>query len=211
MHVKARKEDGSLRSRTYGISPTFVLILVNVAVYLYTSLVGNNFLFTADNVLKIYGQSGYAVFYGGWWWQLITSMFVHVNIVHLASNMFFLLIFGLRAEELFSDTEYYLVYLVSGLAGNLLSLLLPPLTISAGASGAIFGMFGAVIVYLRKVVGRSIIGALLFAFMFFLITISAGTNILAHFGGLVVGLVIGYWLAKNRKIHLINVMDVRAL
>ncbi|MDH5447908.1 MAG: rhomboid family intramembrane serine protease [Candidatus Bathyarchaeota archaeon] len=189
--------------RTYGFSPTFFLVVINLAVYIYTSFLGHNFIFTADSVLEVYGQYGYAVFHYGWWWQLITSMFVHVDIVHLASNTFFLLIFGLRAEELFTDTEYYTVYLASGLIGNLLSLFLPPLTVSAGASGAIFGLFGAVIVYLRKVVGRSVMGALLFAFMFLLITVSAGTNILAHFGGLVAGLGIGYWLAKNRKILMV--------
>jgi rhomboid protease GluP len=185
--------------RIYGFSPTFFLVVVNLAVYIYTSLLGNSFFHTADSILKIYGQYAYAVFYYGWWWQLITSMFVHVDIVHLAGNMFFLLIFGLRAEELFTDIDYYAVYLASGLAGNLLSLLLPPLTVSAGASGAIFGLFGAVIVYLRKVVERSVVGALLFAFMFLLITVSAGTNILAHFGGLAAGLGIGYWLAKSRR------------
>lgn len=188
-----------LRNRKTWLSPTFVLVIVNVVVYIYTSYIGNNFIFTADRVLEIYGQWSYAIFHYGWWWQLITSMFVHVDIVHLASNMFFLLIFGLRAEELFNYTEYYAVYLASGLAGNLLSLLLPPLTVSAGASGAIFGLFGAVIVYLRKVVERSVMGALLFAFMFLLITVSAGTNILAHFGGLVAGLGIGYWLARSRR------------
>lgn len=189
----------TLRSKKIWFSPTLVLVIVNVAVYIYTSFIGNNFIFTADSVLGIYGQWSYAIFHYGWWWQLITSMFVHVDIVHLSSNTFFLLIFGLRAEELFTDTEYYTVYLASGLTGNLLSLLLPPLTISAGASGAIFGLFGAVIVYLRKVVERSVVGALLFAFMFLLITVSAGTNILAHFGGLVAGLGIGYWLAKSRR------------
>lgn len=193
-----------MRSRTYRSSPTFILVIINIAVYISTSFIGNNFICTADNVLAIYGQYNYAVLQLGWWWQLITSMFVHVHIAHLASNMFFLLLFGSRAEDLFTDTEYYLVYLASGLAGNFLSLLLPPSTISAGASGAIFGLFGAAIVYLRKIVERSVAVALLFAFMFFLITVSAGTNILAHFGGLVAGLGIGYWLAKNRKVHLIH-------
>jgi len=189
---------------TYRFSPTFVLVVVNIAVYIYTSLIGDNFFYTAEKVLVIYGQYGYAVFHYGWWWQLITSMFVHVNIAHIAGNMFFLLIFGLRAEGLFTDTEYYVVYLASGLAGNLLSLLLPPFTVSAGASGAIFGLFGAVIIYLRKVVGQSIVGALVFAFVFFMMSISTNTNILAHLGGLFVGLSIGYWLAKSRKVHLIH-------
>jgi len=196
---------------TCRFSPTFVVVVVNVAVYIYTSIIGNNFFYTAEKILVVYGQYGYAVLHYGWWWQLITSMFIHVNIAHIVGNMFFLLIFGLRAEELFTDTEYYVVYLASGLAGNLLSLLLPPFTVSAGASGAIFGLFGAVIIYLRKVVGQSIMGALVFAFVFFMMSISTNTNILAHFGGLFVGLSIGYWLAKSRKVHLVYRGVVRAL
>jgi len=183
------------------LSPTFVLVVINMVVYVYTSLLGNNFVYTSSGVLTVYGQYNYAVLHGGWWWQLFTAMFVHVNIVHVFSNMFFLLIFGLRAEELFTDTEYYLVYIASGLLGNFLSLLYPLNVRSAGASGAIFGLFGAVIIYLRKMVERSVLGAVLFAFMFFLITLSVDTNVYAHLGGLVAGLILGYWLAKARKLQ----------
>jgi rhomboid protease GluP len=197
-----QNELSTMKSTVYRLSPTVVLVIANTAVYIYTSLIGNDFVYTASNVLRTYGQYSYAILYGGWWWQLFTSMFVHVSIAHLASNMFFLLIFGLRAEDLFTDGEYYLAYFASGLSGNALSLLYifyPHPVTSAGASGAILGLFGAVMIYMRKVVGRSVAGALLFAFLFFLITLSTGTNIYAHFGGLLVGLVIGYWLAKNRK------------
>lgn len=190
-----------MKSTLLRLSPTIALVVANAVVYVYTSLIGNNFAFTASNVLNTYGQNSYAVFHGGWWWQLITSMFVHVSVAHLASNMFFLLIFGLRAEGLFTDGEYYLVYFASGISGNVLSLLYIfyayPVT-SAGASGAIFGLFGALMIYLRKAFGGSAAGAILLAFLFFFITLSTGVNVYAHFGGLLVGLVIGYWLAKNR-------------
>lgn len=180
-------------------SPTFVLVVINIAVYIYTSFTGGSFIYTADNVLKTYGQFNYAVLRHGWWWQLFTSMFVHVHLAHITSNIVFLLIFGWRTEEIFSDSEFYVIYFMSGLAGNLLSLLWPLLTVSAGASGAIFGLFGSVLIYLRKLVGRSIIEALFFALMFFVITVSAGTNVLAHLGGLLIGLGIGYGLAETRE------------
>jgi rhomboid protease GluP len=135
----------------------------------------------------------------GWWWQLITSMFVHVNIVHIAGNMFFLLIFGLRAEEFFSTQEYLLIYFMSGLTGNVLTLLLGPNMISAGASGAIFGMFGAVIIYVRRVVNQPVGGALMYAFLMLVLSAGLGVNVLAHLGGVVAGLLIGYVLATNRK------------
>ncbi len=149
-------------------------------------------------MLATYGQQADAVLNRGQWWQLATSMFIHVDLVHLVSNMFFLVIFGLRAEDLFTDLQFLLIYLASGFAGNLASLLLPLFTISAGASGAIFGVFGAVIICLRRFVGRSAAGALLFAFIFLLVSVSGGTNVLAHFGGLVAGLLIGHRLASVR-------------
>jgi rhomboid protease GluP len=113
--------------------------------------------------------------------------------------MFFLLIFGLRAEEVFSLKEYLLIYFLSGLAGNMLTLLFGFDMISAGASGAIFGVFGACIIYFRRAIGQSIMSALLYAFFLFMINLGPNVNIFAHLGGLVVGLLIGYMLAAARK------------
>ncbi|MDI6690518.1 MAG: rhomboid family intramembrane serine protease [Candidatus Bathyarchaeota archaeon] len=159
--------------------PTYMLMALNIAVYAYTSALSGNLL-TDDSVLRIYGQYNLRVLNGAYW-QLFTSMFVHANIMHILGNMFFLLIFGLRAEEIFSIGEYFLIYFLSGLAGNLLTLLFGPNMISAGASGAIFGLFGACTIYFRRAIGQSIMSALFYAF--FLLMISAGPNVnfLAHF------------------------------
>ncbi|MGQ9461392.1 MAG: rhomboid family intramembrane serine protease [Candidatus Bathyarchaeaceae archaeon] len=165
---------------------------------MYTSVVGGNFIETNHGVLWTLGQFNLYVM-NGWYWQLLTSMFVHVNIIHLFGNMFFLLIFGFRAEEIFSPEEFFFIYFISGLSGNLLTLLMPLYTVSAGASGAIFGIFGACVIYMRKTFGQSIMGALLFSFLLLMITAGERVNILAHFGGLAAGLIIGYVLAKSRK------------
>lgn len=180
--------------------PTYIIIAVNMAVYVYTSILSGNFVEMDYGVLCQYGQFNLFVL-NGWYWQLFTSMFVHVNIVHLIGNMIFLLIFGLRAEELFKTEEYLAVYFIPGLAGNLLTLLFGPDMISAGASGAIFGLFGACIIYVRQALGQSIISALIYSF--FLLMMSTGPNVnnLAHLGGLVVGLLIGYFLAGKRRIR----------
>jgi rhomboid protease GluP len=114
--------------------------------------------------------------------------------------MLFLFIFGLRAEELFSTVEYYSIYFVSGFAGNLLTLLAGPNVLSAGASGAIMGVFGADVIFLRKSVGQPIIVSLMIAFLFFILTASEGTNLLAHLGGLLAGLIIGYFLSRTKKL-----------
>jgi rhomboid protease GluP len=182
-------------------APTYALITVNSLVYVYTSVVGGNFLETHTRVLLLLGQVNPFVMQG-WYWQLITAMFVHINIVHIVSNMFFLFIFGLRAEELFREREFYMIYFGSGLAGNLLTLIVGPyaFTVSAGASGAIFGLFGANVIYLRKLLQRPLVDALFYAFIFFMFSISANVNILAHLGGLVAGLLMGYFIALSRRV-----------
>jgi rhomboid protease GluP len=180
-------------------TPTTLLIMINLLVYVYTSVVGGNFLETSESALRQWGQFNLYVA-DGCYWQLLTSIFVHVDVVHLSLNMLFLLIFGFRAERLFSPEEYFFIYFISGLSGNLLTLLMmSPLTLSAGASGAIFGIFTASVMYIRKTFGQSIVGALLYSFLLLVMTTGRDINIFAHFGGLAAGLAIGYALAKSRK------------
>ncbi len=178
--------------------PTYILIALNLVAYAYTSAIGGNFIETDYHVIVQYGQVNALVF-NGWYWQLLTAMFIHVSILHLLGNIFVLFIFGLRAEELFSIEEYLGIYFLSGLTGNLLTLLLGPEMISAGASGAIFGLFGACIIYVRRAIGQSLITALLYAFFLLMISSGPEVNIFAHLGGLAVGLAIGYLLAITRK------------
>jgi len=179
--------------------PTYILIGLSIAVYVYTSIVGRDFLNTSIDMLLQYGQVNIYVFQGDYW-RLFSSMFIHADIAHIVGNMLFLLIFGLRSEEMFSLPEYLSIYVLGGLTGNLLSLLLlPSETISVGASGAIFAMFGASIIYTRRSFRQSIIGALIYAFFLLFLSSGVGVNNFAHIGGLVTGLVIGYLLATRRK------------
>jgi rhomboid protease GluP len=178
--------------------PTYILIALNVVVYAYTSAISRDFAQTSSDVILLYGQVNQLIM-KGWYWQLFTSMFIHVSILHLLGNMLFLFVFGLRAEDFFSIEEYFSIYFLSGLAGNLLTLLFGPSMISAGASGAIFGLFGACIIYMRRAVGQSIIGVLLYSFFLLMISSGPEVNVLAHLGGLIVGLAIGYMLAITRK------------
>jgi len=187
-------------SNSQKFRPTIILIALNVAFYIYTSVVGGDFLSTNSDVILQYGQFNLRVIYDGWYYQLFTSIFVHADITHIVGNMLFLLIFGLRGEEMFSLPEYLAIYFLGGLTGNLLSLVLLPLaTISVGASGAIFAMFGASIIYARRSFSQSLIGALIYAFFLLFLSSGEGVNNFAHIGGLVTGLLIGYFLAARRK------------
>jgi rhomboid protease GluP len=179
--------------------PTFVLIAVTTAVYIYTSIAGGNWLNTSNSMIFKYGQVNLYVFQGAYY-QLFTSIFIHASIPHIVGNMVFLFIFGLRGEEMFSLPEYLEIYLVGGLVGNMLSLAFGPYFISVGASGAIFALFGACVIYDRHSVRQSILGALVYAFfLLFLSGLSTGVNDLAHIGGLGFGLLVGYWIATTRK------------
>ena len=179
--------------------PTYILIALNLAIFIIGAIIGNNALSTPNSIVLKWGQVNYFVINGAYW-QLITSMFIHADIVHLFGNLLFLLIFGLRAEEMFSLPEYLGVYFLGGLAGNLLYLLFGPLGVPAvGASGAIFAIFAAAVMYDRRSIKQSIVGAVIFAFFLFFINIGANTNLLAHFGGLAAGLILGYIIASCRK------------
>jgi rhomboid protease GluP len=187
-------------SNSQKFKPTYILIALNIAVYVYTSFVSGNFLSTDHSVLLQYGQVNDLVINSGYYYQLLTSMFIHADLMHIVGNMLFLFIFGLRGEEMFSLPEYLSIYFLGGLTGNLFSLfLLESMTISVGASGAIFAMFGASVIYARRSFRQSIISALIYAFFLLLLSSGIGVNNFAHVGGLVAGLVIGYVLATRRK------------
>jgi rhomboid protease GluP len=180
--------------------PTYILIALNVAIYIAGAFTGGDALTTPDSVVLTWGQVNYFVIHLNWYWQLLTSMFIHASIIHLVGNMLFLLIFGLRAEEMFSLPEYLGIYLLGGLAGNLLYLATGVDAAPAvGASGAIFSIFAAAMIYDRRSIRQSIVGAIIFIGFFFFINIGENTNLLAHLGGILVGLALGYIIASRRK------------
>jgi rhomboid protease GluP len=178
---------------------TYILIALNITFYIYGAIIGGNAFVTAPNVTNVLGQYNLLVLEHGFYHQLFTSMFIHATIIHLGSNLIFLLIFGLRAEDMFSLPEYLSIYFIGGLTGNLLTLAYGPNYLSVGASGAIFAIFGACVIYNRKAAQQSIISALAFAFILFIINMGTNVNLLAHAGGLAFGLITGYVLASKRK------------
>jgi len=179
--------------------PTYTLIAANIVVYAFTAFLSGDAFQTNNSVFWAFGQDNTAIL-NGEVWRLFSAIFIHANIVHLFGNMFFLLIFGLRAEDMFDVKEYYLIYFLSGLTGGILTFFFWFDSLSVGASGAIFGVLGATMIYVRRAVGQSIMSALIYAFfMFFLNSMGQNVNLLAHLGGLVAGLLIGYGLAATRK------------
>ena len=133
---------------------TWTLLGINVGVYLWMVLHGVSATSpTADDLVR-FGANATDVTIAGQWYRVLTATFVHVGIIHLATNMWCLYNLGLLGEPLLGRWGLVATYLVTGIAGNLLSLLvnvvMHNLSVGAGASGAVFGIAGVLIVLLRN-------------------------------------------------------------
>jgi rhomboid protease GluP len=197
------------------VSVALILILLNCVMFLVMALRGVPWMSPTSDQLIRWGASYGPLTLQHDWWRLLTATFIHVGIVHLALNMWCLWELGKLAETLFDKWSFLLIYLLSGIAGEITSVAWQPKQTSAGASGAIFGLTGALIVALKigklpvprehlKEVLRSV---LLFAgYNLAYGAIKSNIDNAAHVGGLVAGLLIGAALSQ----HLIAGPEVRA-
>ena len=150
--------------RRWASSPaTYVLVGINCAVFLYMLWRGVSPMSPTPEQLLYFGaDKADNVLILGEWWRIVTAMFVHVGIIHLATNMWCLWNLGLLAEPLMGTFGVLSVYILTGAAGNLLSTCVnwiwpmhdpsgaPWFPVGAGASGAVFGIAGALIVLLKS-------------------------------------------------------------
>lgn len=144
----------------------------------------------------------------GKWYQIFTCMFLHSDVDHIFGNMILLFLLGNIAEKHFGHIKYFIIYMVSGIAGNLFSLwysyVLQDFVPSLGASGAVYGMVGAFLWILlcnKGRVGEITISRYIFVFAYSLYLGFTSTNIdnVAHVGGLVAGLLLGIMLYRKKK------------
>ncbi len=105
---------------------------------------------TVEQLLHWQANNGGYVLQDGQWWRLVTATFVHVGVIHLATNMWCLWNLGLLGEPLLGPIGLLMVYLLTGIAGNLLSVAANPNVVGAGASGAVFGLAGVLILLLKS-------------------------------------------------------------
>ncbi len=187
---------------------TYALIILNSIVYLFSAFFSHSIndmdMQTLVDMGALYGP--YTV-QEGEWWRLFTAMFLHGGMTHILMNMFSLYLVG-RAAEMYFDTKSYLsIYLFSGLLGGLASLYMHPASVGVGASGAIFGVFGALagffLAHRDKIATHSKAFMKDFAIIIginLVIGLSIpSVDVSAHIGGLVVGLIGGFVLSKNPK------------
>lgn len=187
---------------------TYGLIVINVILFMVTAAMSGEI---ADMNMKVLVEMGaltgqYTIQYGEWW-RLFTAMFLHGGMTHILMNMFSLYLIGRGVELYFSRSAYVSIYLFSGLLGGLASLAMHPHGVGIGASGAIFGVFGALagffLAHRQKIPAHSQrfmkdFGIVLGINLVMGLSIPS-IDVSAHIAGLLVGLVGGFVIAKNPK------------
>lgn len=168
---------------------TYILIAINIIVFIAMYLFGSGS--TDGWTLLNFGANYAPLVKAGEIWRLGSSMFIHIGLLHLVCNMYSLYVVGPQLESFFGKTKFLFIYLFSGVVGGLFSVLLTE-GLSAGASGAIFGLFGALLyfgyhyrVYLGTVIKSQIIPLIALNLMigFMISTVDNW----AHIGGLIGG------------------------
>ena len=186
-------------------SLTQVIFGINIAVFLGMALAGVSITDPTTQELLHWGANSARLTLAGDWWRLVTSLFLHIGIIHIALNMWCLWSLGALCENLYGRWTFAAVYLISGVSGSLASIAYHPFGVSAGASGAIFGLAGALISAYslgeffapRPVVAaslRSVMGFAAYNLIFG--AVSGITDNAAHIGGLAGGLLLGALIAR---------------
>lgn len=187
-----------------GALVTKILIGVNVAVYLWSIGSGGSIDQPRGEVF-LDGSLVGALVAEGEWWRLFTAAFLHANLIHLGMNMLFLWWIGAPVEEAIGRARYVLLYVVSGLAGSAGALLLEgPLVRTVGASGALFGILGAAVIFERQrnyVLGGGAVGIVLINLVFTFAV--GGISIGGHLGGLAGGALAALALSRFGRTHAI--------
>ncbi len=186
---------------------TYSLIFICILVFILMYVLGNG---STDNyTLLVFGANVDTLTKNGDYYRLFTSMFLHIGILHLLCNMYSLYIIGKEVENVFGKVKYLIIYLLSGIAGSILSLAFNHNTICAGASGAIFGLLGALLYfgyYYRTYLGATLTRSIIPVIVLNLIIgfTSSGIDNAAHIGGLVGGILIAMAVGVPDKSNKIN-------
>lgn len=188
---------------------TYILIGINVLVFALMVADGVSFIDPTGQDMVDWGASYRPFVYGGEWWRILTCVFVHIGIIHLLFNMYALYMIGNYLEPMLGKPRFIISYLCSGVFASLVSVWWhdPPVA-SAGASGAIFGMYGLFLALLstnlipKQARNQMLQSIGIFVGYNLLYGMKAGVDNAAHIGGLISGMMIGYVFyfdLRNRK------------
>jgi len=188
---------------------TYIIMAICIILFILMELSGGS---TNSQTLLKYGANLDVLVKNGEYYRLFTCIFLHIGIMHLLCNMYSLYIIGREVENLFGKIKYIIIFILSGIFGSIMSLAFTHNTISAGASGAIFGLLGALLyfgmhyrTYLGEAIKRSIIPIIVVNLIigFF----AEGIDLAAHIGGLVGGILLAMMVGvpdKSKTKDIIN-------
>lgn len=188
---------------------TYIIMAICIILFILMELSGGS---TNSQTLLKYGANLDMLVKNGEYYRLFTCIFLHIGIMHLLCNMYSLYIIGREVENLFGKIKYIIIFILSGIFGSIMSLAFTHNTISAGASGAIFGLLGALLyfgmhyrTYLGEAIKRSIIPIIVVNLIigFF----AEGIDLAAHIGGLVGGILLAMMVGvpdKSKTKDIIN-------
>lgn len=167
---------------------TYVILYINLFIFLLLEINGGS---TNTDTLLQFGAKYNPAIVAGEWWRIVTSMFLHIGLIHLMMNMLALYYLGTVVERIFGSKRFTIIYFLAGLAGGLTSFAFN-FSIAAGASGALFGLFGALLFFgtiykdlFRQTMGKNLIIILLINIVFGFIVPQIDMG--AHLGGLIGG------------------------
>jgi membrane associated rhomboid family serine protease len=189
--ARQRTQVHTLSSMAHEPVVTYVLLAVNVAAFLGSSLAGGGLLNRpGGDVIARGALFGPAIADQHEYWRLITGGFLHANLLHIGFNMYLLYLLGRMIEPAIGPVRFAALYLASLLAGSFGALVVTPDSLTVGASGAVFGLMGAAAVMMRargigvmdSGIGGLIVLNLAFSFIF------SGISVGGHIGGLLGGL-----------------------
>jgi len=191
---------------------SFVLLTVNFALFLLIFVAERDlsaqdlgrFLWGVGSPgLARWGANVGALVSAGQWWRLVSAVFIHIGIIHLAFNSYALIFIGPLLEELLGRERFFTLYIFTGVFGFLVSnWYYAPWLTTAGASGAIFGLIGAGIVFSKRwsqwssMLGQQLVHWAIYGFGYGLVI---GANNAAHFGGFVAGVAFAYFLPNPQR------------
>ncbi len=182
---------------------TYSLIGINVVVFIISVILSGSVMEISLDVLEFLGAKDNILINQGQYYRLFTCMFLHAGLIHIALNMFSLNAIGPLVERVYGRKKYIFIYIISGIIASFSSYIFST-GVAIGASGAIFGVLGAVLIFafkMKSLIGRSFLTNVL---MVILLNIMIGLSIpnvdnFAHMGGLISGILMSLILIPEKK------------
>ena len=188
---------------------TYIIMAICIILFVLMELSGGSA--NSQTLLK-FGANLDVLVKNGEYYRLFTCIFLHIGIMHLLCNMYSLYIIGREVESLFGKIKYIIIFILSGISGSIMSLAFTHNTISAGASGAIFGLLGALLyfgihyrTYLGEAIKRSVVPIIVVNLIIGFL--AEGIDLAAHIGGLVGGVLVAMMVGipdKSKTKDIIN-------